>query len=265
MVNVLTEEGKTVGVEVMTPDKKKFVIRSKTVILSAGAFETPRLLLHSGIPGEAIGKFMVNHAFLIARAKTNRERFPEVEGVASILIPQTNERNYQIQVFGPDALNYYWYHYKTKPLMDEVEFRLDSFAVVEPRPDNYVSLDPNRIDEYGVPKLNVQFSFSPQDHAAMRGLYNALQHAVSAMNMELYGNPPICLLTIGKNLHEVGTCRMGLNPATSAANPYGQIHNISGLYVADNSILPHSGAANPTLTTVAVAIRTADHIVQLME
>ena len=53
---------------------------------------------------------------------------------------------------------------------------------------------------------------------------------------------------------------MGDDPATSATNQYGQIHGVPGLYVADNSVLRLTGAANPTLTTVALAIRTADYI-----
>ncbi len=53
---------------------------------------------------------------------------------------------------------------------------------------------------------------------------------------------------------------MGDDPSISATNRYGQIHGISGLYVADNSVLPSMGAVNPTLTTVALAIRTADYI-----
>lgn len=55
---------------------------------------------------------------------------------------------------------------------------------------------------------------------------------------------------------------MGDDPATSATNRYGQIHGVPGLYVADNSVLPLTGAANPTLTTVALAIRTADYILE---
>lgn len=64
----------------------------------------------------------------------------------------------------------------------------------------------------------------------------------------------------GLDNHEAGTCRIGDDPATSATNRYGQIHGVPGLYVADNCVLPLTGAANPTLTTVALAIRTADYI-----
>lgn len=58
---------------------------------------------------------------------------------------------------------------------------------------------------------------------------------------------------------------MGLDPETSATNLYGQIHGISGLFVADNSVVRLSGPANPTLTTVALAIRTADYIISQMK
>ncbi|KRE53677.1 hypothetical protein ASG81_02655 [Paenibacillus sp. Soil522] len=69
-------------------------------------------------------------------------------------------------------------------------------------------------------------------------------------------------LTAGLVYHDMGTCRMGYFPATSATDPYGQIHGVQGLYVADNSVIPTSGAANPTLTTVALAIRTADYLMK---
>ncbi|MNR26807.1 Paromamine 6'-oxidase [compost metagenome] len=76
------------------------------------------------------------------------------------------------------------------------------------------------------------------------------------------GNPPICLTPLGDLHHDSGTCRIGDDPNTSVANQYGQIHGISGLYVADNSVLPYIGAENLTLTTVAFAIRAADHIIK---
>ncbi len=63
-------------------------------------------------------------------------------------------------------------------------------------------------------------------------------------------------------IHDAGTCRMGTDPDTSVTNPYGQVHGITGLFVADNSGIPTSGTANPTLTTVALAIRTADYMMR---
>ena len=83
------------------------------------------------------------------------------------------------------------------------------------------------------------------------------------MNVSLFeenGRPNMTLRRPGGENHESGTCRMGIDSATSATNRFGQIHGISGLYVADNGVHPATGSAHPTLTTVALAIRTADHI-----
>ena len=60
--------------------------------------------------------------------------------------------------------------------------------------------------------------------------------------------------------HTVGTARMGDDPAASVTDARGKVHGIEGLYVADQSVLPSAGAVNTTLTTIAVALRTGDHI-----
>lgn len=54
-----------------------------------------------------------------------------------------------------------------------------------------------------------------------------------------------------------------LDPLTSVTNGYGQVHGVTGLYVADNSVIPTIGASNPTLTSIALAIRTADHMMRV--
>lgn len=91
-----------------------------------------------------------------------------------------------------------------------------------------------------------------------------IDRAASAMRIPLQasGWPSVCLLPPGSDAHEMGTCRMGEDPYTSGTNLYGQVHRIKGLYIADGSVIPTSGTANITLTIVALAIRTADAIIQ---
>lgn len=60
--------------------------------------------------------------------------------------------------------------------------------------------------------------------------------------------------------HEVGTARMGVDPATSVVDPNGQVHGIGGLFVADASVLPSAGAVNTGLTIAALALSTADFV-----
>jgi gluconate 5-dehydrogenase len=259
VVQVLTEKGKAAGVKVMTTDKKTYMIKAKTVILSGGTWETPRLLLNSGIPGKAIGHYLVNHAKIFADAKGNRNQFTEVSGVASLWIPIPENRRLIMYGFGTDPFDYFWYSFEEKPLLEELKFRFVCGGVVEARYENHVYLDPSTRDEYGVPQLQVDFSYSNQDRARIPEMFKYMERAVSSMNLNFDGDP--WLIAPGEDNHEAGTCRMGVDPETSATNPFGQIHDVPGLFVADNSVVRLSGPANPTLTTVALAIRTADYIV----
>jgi len=61
--------------------------------------------------------------------------------------------------------------------------------------------------------------------------------------------------------HPVGTARMGDDPQTSVTDPFGKVHGIAGLYVADASTLRSAGAVNTALTIAALALRTGDAIV----
>ncbi|WP_227935512.1 GMC oxidoreductase [Alkalihalobacillus deserti] len=258
VVKILHENGKARGVQVMSPDLKSYTIHGKNVVVSGSTFETPRLLLHSGIPGKAIGRYLINHSFVSTRGFVAREDFEEVLGIANILLPSSKERPYQIQVHGP--FPYEFYAYETKPLMTELEISLFGFGIVEPNRDNRVVLDQTNVDTYGVPKLNVHFSYGAQDLAVIEQMVDEMHKAIESMNLDNITSP--CLFPPGLDFHEAGTCRMGIDPSTSVTNEFGQVHGMSGLFVADNSILPFMGGANPTLTTIAIAMRTADYIVE---
>ena len=62
--------------------------------------------------------------------------------------------------------------------------------------------------------------------------------------------------------HELGGCRMGLNPRTSVVNAFCQSHDVPNLFVVDGSVFPSASEKNPTLTIMALAARTADHMLE---
>lgn len=61
-------------------------------------------------------------------------------------------------------------------------------------------------------------------------------------------------------VHIMGTCQMGVDPKHSVVNPFGESHQIRGLFVADASIFPTSIGVNPQESIMAFATRTAFHI-----
>jgi choline dehydrogenase-like flavoprotein len=62
--------------------------------------------------------------------------------------------------------------------------------------------------------------------------------------------------------HPVGTARMGGDASTSVVGPWGEAHDVAGLFVADGSVLPGCPTVNPQVTIMGFATRTADHIVR---
>jgi choline dehydrogenase-like flavoprotein len=60
--------------------------------------------------------------------------------------------------------------------------------------------------------------------------------------------------------HHMGTTRMHVDPRRGVVDPQCRVHGISNLYVAGSSVFPTGGAANPTLTIVALALRLAEHV-----
>ncbi|UKS27351.1 GMC oxidoreductase [Paenibacillus sp. HWE-109] len=268
-VQILSANGSATGVRVMSPDKKSYFIKAKTIVVSASTWETPRLLLYSGIPGKAIGHYLMNHSKIVATVKIDRSYFPDVLGTLFIWKPRTVGDPYQMIIYGPDLERYLWYPvFENKQILKEFDIGIETLGVVEPQFENYISLNPNRLDTYGVPEIQVHFSYSEKDKTiigkmlyATNKMISSLQASIGAKNRQ----PDLSLFVPGEDYHEMGRCRMGNDPSTSATNPYGRIHGMSNLYVADNSVIPYSGAANPTLTTVALAIRTADHIIHQLK
>jgi choline dehydrogenase-like flavoprotein len=67
-------------------------------------------------------------------------------------------------------------------------------------------------------------------------------------------------IPIAGTAHQCGTVRFGLDPATSALDPWCRAHEVKNLYVVDGSFFPSSSAVNPALTIMAMALRVGNHI-----
>jgi choline dehydrogenase-like flavoprotein len=61
--------------------------------------------------------------------------------------------------------------------------------------------------------------------------------------------------------HQAGTCRMSSDPADGVTDTTGRVHGHDNLFVADASVHVTNGSFNPTLTTMALAMRTADEVI----
>ncbi|MGH7735428.1 MAG: GMC family oxidoreductase, partial [Gemmatimonadales bacterium] len=70
------------------------------------------------------------------------------------------------------------------------------------------------------------------------------------------------LLPLYGTAHQCGTVRFGADPKASVLDPWCKAHELDNLYVVDTSFFVTAGAVNPTLTTVANAMRVGDHMIE---
>jgi choline dehydrogenase-like flavoprotein len=68
----------------------------------------------------------------------------------------------------------------------------------------------------------------------------------------------------GESIHDLGTCRMGSDPKTSVLNQWNQSHDVKNLFVVDGSCFVSGGAQNPTLTILALAMRSSEYLAEQM-
>ena len=185
-VQVFTENGRAAGVKVMDRDKNPYFLRAKTIVLSTSTFESPRILLNSGIPAAAIGHYLAHHLRMNATGIVNRDEFPEVLGTLGLLIPRTEDRPYQIQMQGPGRAGNIFRINMKKSLCGnngrsiwKPTVQLNHGSTIK------LVLDRYRRDEYGVPDIQVHISYSETDKAIIRLMDQGLKQASAAMQAPL--------------------------------------------------------------------------------
>jgi len=67
-------------------------------------------------------------------------------------------------------------------------------------------------------------------------------------------------MDVASPAHQNGTTKMGLDPATSVVDTNCKAHDLQNLYIVDGGFFVSSGAVNPALTIIAMALRVGDHL-----
>ena len=129
-----------------------------------------------------------------------------------------------------------------------------------PRYENYVTLDPEVKDAWGIPVLRFHASYGENEHAMAKGMREKLGEIVDALKLENRSPLPERLSIFGKNIHEAGTARMGNDPKKSVVNRFNQVHDAPNVFVTDGACFVTQGCYEPTLTIMALSARAADYI-----
>lgn len=127
-----------------------------------------------------------------------------------------------------------------------------------PVESNRIELDPEVKDKYGLPVPRITLEFSENDKAMQVAMQQNIKDIYDASGARQIQN--ISILR-GSSPHNLGTCRMGNDPASSVLNSFCQSHDVSNLFVVDGSCFVTGGTANPSLTIHAIAVRASEYIV----
>jgi len=127
-----------------------------------------------------------------------------------------------------------------------------------PEEHNQVDLDPDLTDSDGIPAPRLHYTLSKNSRDQLdHGIENAKKVLEAAGATDIYVDP----MMRQSGWHLMGTARMGDDRAHSVVDKWGQAHNTDNLFIIDGSVFVTGAAVNPTPTIQALALRTADYIV----
>jgi choline dehydrogenase-like flavoprotein len=271
------EQGRCTGVTFRHEGRERFQ-RAAAVAVAGYSIETPRLLLNSAsarFPDGLANEFdQVGRYIMVQGAPQVAGRFEETmrmykgppPEISSEQFYETDEargfaRGFSIQTVGPQPIAWaehvladgHWGHALREYMRDYNHwFTLGVLSELLPHPDNRVTLADEE-DRHGMPVARLDYTQSDNDRAniafAKRTLHD-IWEAAGAQDV----------LTIDRYAHLVGGCRMGDAPERSVVDADHRAWGVPNLFVADGSVMPTQGAANPALTIMALASRLAGRL-----
>jgi len=143
-------------------------------------------------------------------------------------------------------------------------FIFEGYGECLPNHENYVEIDKNVVDAWGIPNLRIHCAFGENEFAIRKDMSITAAEMLSAAGaraIEPFTDPD----PPGFSSHEMGTARMGRDPKTSVLNEWNRAHDIKNLFLTDGACMTSASCVNPSLTYMALTARACDHAVTLMK
>jgi choline dehydrogenase-like flavoprotein len=286
---IVTEDGVAAGIQgtytdPLTGQTAKVTITAPTVVAAAGSLETPALLLRSGIGGPAVGQGLHMHpATLVAGiydAPQEQWFGPGMAGAMDEFAESNEGFGYLIE--GVQHLPALFASVvpwlsgeQHKELARKYRHRADFLVLLKDRGSGSVTIDDRGEAVHWYPfddeldrrnfKEALVTCIRMHDAAGAEQIFTAGQPfepwnrgddidafiaKVDALPIGPGGTPVFCA-------HQMSSARLGSDPSTSVADVDGQLHDTPGVWIGDASGMPTCSGANPMLTVMALAHRTA--------
>ncbi len=272
---------------------ESFEVYGKVVFLCASAIESARILLNSktarfsdglGNSSGEVGRNLMDHVMgggALGTIPGNEDKTYYGRRPNGIYVPRF--KNVESQ--SPGFLRGYgyqgrgsrerWEHGLDTPgfgadfkhaLRDYGPWKLTllGFGECLPSAGNYVEIDPEVKDKWGVPAIRVHMTYGENERALMKDAAKSAAEvldASGATDIETFveDNTP------GLVIHEMGTARMGRDPKTSVLNGHNQAHDVPNLFVTDGACMTSSACVNPSITYMALTARACDYAAKQLD
>ncbi len=290
--------------EVKTKKQTTFTVRAKYFVLALGGIENARMLLLSdkvqqnglGNDHDLVGRFFTDHPhvnfgsvlffdhdpalrffdpftpegfnhhiFAVLRPAEELQYKHRLPNISMQLIKQQEpSAAAENAIRGHHALQHFLNKRSLNQPHSVYDVRIRSEAI--PNPHSRVTLIPE-LDALGNRKVKLDWQLLAEDNLAIRDSAKLLAQElgrVSKGRVQMVLNDEVPWPNPWFGGHHIGTTRMHDDPKQGVVDKNCRLHSLENFYIAGSSVFPTPGCSNPTLTVVAMALRLADHLKEVM-
>jgi choline dehydrogenase-like flavoprotein len=288
---ILTKDGRATGVEAVwqAPDGRgaQVTIKAPRVVIACGSLESPALLRRSDIGGPAVGSNLYLHPTTVIGGVYGTDQRawwgPPQAGLCDEFADTGEGYGFLIEAsqYAPGLIGSAtpWISaVDHKQRMEQYCFTATFIGLTRDRTGGRVDVDSDgeAVPTYAVTDPLDQENLRRGIEAQVRlheaaGAHQILPLAVGAQGWRRGDDFETFIERIQRiplraggftlfSAHQMGTCRMGTDPSTSVAGPWGELHDTKGVWIGDGSAFPTSSGTNPMVSIMALAHRTAEAI-----
>lgn len=269
-------------------DKTYREVRAKAFVLGAGCIESAQILLNSKIANSSglVGRYLSEHLYASIGGHLpqlmGRKVINEDGNGAHAFIPDMTEnwrgnkyiRGYQI--FPTGGISEFTLVGNSLPGFGQEWKKLvrDYYTAsagitfqgeVLPYRDNYIEVDASLKDDAGIPGIRFHYRWRENEAAMFKDMIDVGNEMMAKVGAEMLPSKNRKPFEYGHSIHYVGTARMGKDPKSSVLNPWNQSHDVKNLWVNDAAAFVSAGNQNPTITILALAMRSSERMIDLMQ
>ena len=129
-----------------------------------------------------------------------------------------------------------------------------------PKKENHVALSQDKKDQWGIPLLTTSVGYDDNDEKMLKDFLTQSSEMLDncgIKNIKQHDNH----WAPGRDIHEMGGCRMGKDPKTSMLNKMNQFHNCKNVFVTDGACMASTANQSPSILYMALTARAANYAV----